>query len=154
MLCRMFFMLLLHNMCPCAEVPSSLYFLPPMGVRAVGLRLFLTNPLVGIANRVWPLSSLPCLGLIWRSCYMSFRLWSPCQCKTMLRALDRDVWPGGWTRDALLVRGSPLSQEVSEVCWQVWFNTQLLIHLKLDLLPQFFFFWWRGVLSPCPVLLL
>ena len=39
--------LLLHDACPCIELPTHLYFLPLMGVRVVGLRQFIGNPLGG-----------------------------------------------------------------------------------------------------------
>ena len=135
----MFIMLLLHDACPCDKPPAHLYFLPPMEVRVVGLGQFLRNPLAGIADRVSPLSSKPCSGLMGRSCYGSFGPCSPFWGKTILKTLDGYVWPSSWTRDTLLVRGSPLSQEVSEVCQEVQFSSQLLICLTLNLLPWFFF---------------
>ena len=63
MLDSMFIILLLHDVYPCVELPAHLYFLQPMGVRVVGLGQFISDPSVGIPDRVCSLPSCPCAGL-------------------------------------------------------------------------------------------
>ena len=109
-----------------------------------------------IPDWVWPLSFQPCLGpqMGWNggSCCWNFGLCSPCWVKAVLGALGGCGWPGSQSRSILLLWGHALSQEVGEVCRQVRFSTQFIIHLELDLLPQVLLFLWGGISSPCTVL--
>ena len=124
----------MHSACPYVELPTCLYLPPPMGMRVAGLSHLISNPSVGIPDRVWPLSSQPCpglqVGLTGGSSCQNLGPAPPAWTRPALGFLGGCGWPGSQTRTILSLRSHPISQEVGEVCKQVQFSTQLLIHLN------------------------
>ena len=86
----------MYNASPYIEFPTGPYLLPPMGMRITGLGHLLCNPMAGIPDRVWSLSSQPCLGL-WvglagGSCCWNFGPCSAWWSRAALRAFGRWGW--------------------------------------------------------------